>query len=153
MIIISAMSKGRVIGSGEGMPWSVAEEYQQFLRLVEGQTVIMGRRSYEIFGPDLTSAHNIVISRSGVDQEGVEVCGSVEAAVERANSYGKTVFSAGGGSIYTQTLPLAKEMYLSYIKGDFTGDAYFPEFDDSEWDVVERRDHEGFEFVHYRRKE
>ena len=146
------MSKDRVIGSGEGMPWSVPAEYQQFLRFVEGQTVIMGRRSYEIFGPDLTSAHNIVISRSGVEQEGVIVCGSVEEAVERAESFAKTVFSAGGGSIYAQTLPLAKEMYLSYIKGDFVGDAYFPEFDEGDWDVVERRDHEGFEFVHYRRK-
>ncbi len=147
------MSKDRVIGSGEGMPWSVAEEYQQFLRFVEGQTVIMGRRSYDIFGPDLTSAHNIVISRSGVDQEGVEICGSVEEAVQRAGWYGKTVFCAGGGSIYAQMLPLVEDMYLSYIKGDFTGDAYFPEFDEGDWDVVERRDHEGFEFVHYRRKE
>ncbi|MBT5804873.1 MAG: dihydrofolate reductase [Gemmatimonadetes bacterium] len=153
MIIISAMSKDRVIGSGEGMPWSVPEEYQQFLKLVEGQTVIMGRRSHEIFGPDLTSAHNIVISRSGVDQEGVEICGSVEDAVQRAGSYGKTIFCAGGGSIYAQMLPLVEDMYLSYIKGDFTGDAYFPEFDEADWDVVERRDHEGFEFVHYRRKE
>jgi hypothetical protein len=87
LIIISAMSNDRVIGSGEGMPWSVPEEYQQFLSLVEGQTVIMGWRSYQIFGPDLTSAHNVVISRSGVDQEGVIVCDCVEAAVERASSF------------------------------------------------------------------
>ncbi|MEE3258297.1 MAG: dihydrofolate reductase [Candidatus Latescibacterota bacterium] len=73
MIIIPAMSKDRVIGSGDGMPWSVPEEYQQFLGFVEGQTVTMGRRSYEIFGPDLTSAHNIVVSRSGMAQEGGSV--------------------------------------------------------------------------------
>lgn len=152
MIIISAMSKDRVIGSGDGMPWSVPEEYQQFLRFVDGQTVIMGRRSYEIFGPDLTSAHNIIISRSELTLEGVEVCSSIEAAVERATSFGKTVFLAGGATIYTQTLPLAKAMYISYIKGDFSGDTYFPEFDPDDWDVAERRDHEGFEFVHYQRK-
>ncbi len=152
MIIISAMSTDRVIGSGDGMPWSVPEEYQQFLGYVEGQTVIMGRRSYEIFGPDLTSAHNIVISRSEAEQEGVVVCGSIEEATEKATSFGKTVFSAGGATIYAQTLSLAEAMYISYVKGDFSGDAYFPEFDEDEWDVVERRDHEGFEFVHYRRK-
>ena len=153
MIIISAMSKDRVIGSGDGMPWSVPEEYQQFLRFVEGQTVIMGRRSYEIFGPDLTSEYNIVVSRSGVAQEGVMVCGSIEEAAERAAELGKTVFSAGGASIYGQTLSLAEAMYISYIKGEFVGDTYFPEFDEGDRDVVERRDHEGFEFVHYRRKE
>ncbi|NKB66916.1 MAG: dihydrofolate reductase [Candidatus Latescibacteria bacterium] len=152
MILISAMSTDRVIGSGEGMPWSVPEEYQQFLRFIKGQTVIMGRRSYEIFGPDLTSAHNLVVSRSGVDNPDVTVCAGIEEAVARAKSLGKTVFSAGGASIYRQTLPLASAMYLSYIKGDFTGDAYFPEFSEDEWDVSQRRDHEGFEFVEYKRK-
>ena len=152
MIIISAMSKDRIIGSGEGMPWNVPEEYQQFLRLVRGQTVIMGRRSYEIFGPDLDDTQMVVISRSGIAKEGITVCGSVEEAVEMATAFGRTVFSAGGGSIYAQTLPLATDMYLSYIKGDFGGDTYFPEFDENAWGVVERRDHEGFEFVHYRRK-
>jgi dihydrofolate reductase len=33
-----------------------------------------------------------------------------------------------------------------------SGDTYFPEFDTDDWDVVERRDHEGFEFVHYQRQ-
>ena len=31
VIIISAMSSDRVIGSGNGMPWNVPEEYEQFL--------------------------------------------------------------------------------------------------------------------------
>ena len=146
------MSKDRVIGSGDGMPWSVPEEYQQFLRFVDGQTVIMGRRSYEIFGPDLTSAHTMVVSRSGVDKEGVIVCGSIEEAAERAASFGKTVFSAGGATIYAQTLPLAQAMYISYIKGDFVGDTLFPDFDESDWVVAERRDHDAFEFVHYQRR-
>lgn len=152
MIIISAMSRDRVIGSGDGMPWSVPEEYAHFLKSIEGQTVIMGRRSYEIFGPDLTSAHNIVVSRSWEGTEGVVVCGSIEEAAATAASFGQTVFSAGGATIYGQTLPLAEAMYISWIKGDFSGDTLFPEFDEAEWDVVERRDHEGFEFVHYGRK-
>lgn len=151
MIIISAMSKDRVIGSGDGMPWSVPQEYEQFLRFVDGQAVVMGRRSYEIFGPDLKSSTNIVVSRSA-QIDGAVVCGSVEEAVERARATGKTVFSAGGATIYKQTLPLAEAMYLSYIKGDFSGDAYFPDFDAADWEVAERRDHEAFEFVHYRRK-
>ena len=152
MILISAMSKDRVIGSGDGMPWSVAEEYQQFLQFIDGQTVMMGRRSYEIFGPDLTSAHTIVISRSGVDAEGIIVCSSIAEAVETAESFGKTVFSAGGATIYQQTMPLADTMYLSFIKGAFSGDTYFPAFGEDEWQVAQRRDHAEFEFVEYKRK-
>ena len=44
MVIIGAMSTDHVIGSGEGMPWDVPEEYAQFLRFIDGQTVIIGRR-------------------------------------------------------------------------------------------------------------
>ncbi len=152
MIIISAMSYGRVIGRGAGMPWNVPDEYQQFLRFVEGQTVIMGRRSYEIFGDDLTSAHTIVVSRSVKEASGAVVCAGVEEAVETARSFGKTVFSAGGGSIYAQTIPLADTMYLSYIKGDFEGDTYFPAFDEAEWEVATREDRPAFEFVVYQRR-
>jgi len=152
MILISAMSKDRFIGSGDGMPWSVPEEYEQFLRFVDGQAVVMGRKYFEIFGPDMKTTENFVITRSGDGIEGATVCGSIEDAVAKAEATGKTVFSAGGGSIYAQTIPLADTMYLSFIKGDFTGDTKFPEFDEDEWEVEKREDHADFEFVVYKRK-
>jgi len=152
VIIIGAMSTGHVIGSGDGMPWHVPEEYAQFLRFIEGQTVIIGRRSYEIFGDGLTSAHTLVVSRSAAQLPGAIAVPSVEEALRLSASYGKTIFSSGGASIYAQTVPLADTMYLSYIKGHFSGDAYFPPFSDAEWIVDRREDHPRFEFVVYRRK-
>lgn len=151
VIIISAMSSDRVIGSGNGMPWNVPEEYEQFLRYVDGQAVIMGRRSFEIFGADLRHTANIVVSRSAVRIEGARVCSTIQEAIASARALGKTIFSAGGAMIYEQTVPLASDMYLSFIKGHFTGDTYFPCFDVHAWEVVEQRDHEAFEFIHYRR--
>jgi dihydrofolate reductase len=151
MIIISAMSRDRLIGKGDGLPWHVPEEYNQFLRFIEGQTVILGRKSYPIFGKSLTSAHNVVVSRSVSELPGAVVVPNIERAVEVAESFGKTVFSAGGSTIYQQTIPLADTMYLSFMKGEFEGDAYFPEFDESEWVVEKREDHPKFEFVVYRR--
>ncbi len=145
------MSRDRLIGKGDGLPWHVPEEYNQFLRFIEGQTVILGRKSYPIFGKSLTSAHNVVVSRSVEELPGAVVVPTIEEAIELAASYGRTVFSAGGSTIYEQTIPLADAMYLSYMKGDFEGDAYFPEFDESLWVVERRDDHPQFEFVVYRR--
>jgi len=153
MTIIGAMSTNHVIGSGDGMPWDVPEEYAQFLRFIEGQTVIIGRRSYEIFGEGLTSAHTLVVSRSAGRLTGAEAVPSVEDALRKAETFNKTVFSAGGASIYAQTLPLADTMYLSYIKGTFTGDAYFPAFSEADWAVDRFEDHARFEFIVYRRKQ
>ncbi len=152
IILIAALSYDRVIGSGEGMPWHVPEEYRRYLSFIEGQTVIMGRRTFEIFGDDLTSAHTLVVSRSAEALPGAVVCGSVESALARARKLGRTIFVAGGGSVYRQTLSLADGLYLSFIKGSYTGDTFFPEFDDGTWDVATREDHPGFEFVAYRRR-
>jgi dihydrofolate reductase len=151
MIIIGAMAENRVIGSGDGMPWDVPEEYAHFQRLVDGKTIIIGRRSYEIFRDSLTSAHNIVISRTSATLPGAIVVPSVEDAMRTAATFGLTYFSAGGATIYEQTIPLADTMYLSYIKGTFAGDTYFPPFDANEWEVERREDHARFEFVVYRR--
>jgi dihydrofolate reductase len=151
VIVIGAMSAERVIGRGDGMPWDVPEEYAQFLRLTAGQTIVLGRRSYEIFGEGLTAEHVVVVSRTARRVPGATVAPSVEAALAAAAGFGRTVFSAGGASVYAATVPLADAMYLSYIKGRFTGDAYFPEFDAREWAVERREDHPRFEFVVYRR--
>jgi dihydrofolate reductase len=116
-----------------------------------GHTIIIGRRSYEIFADTLTSAHNVVVSRSAADVAGAVVVRTIEDAVRVAQSFGGTFFSAGGATIYAQTIPLAQTMYLSYIKGYYSGDAYFPEFSEQEWSVEKREDHPRFVFVVYRR--
>ncbi len=152
MILIAALGADHVIGSGDGMPWDVPEEYEHFLSLIEGQTVLMGRRSWQIFGGDLTSAHNIVISRSMPRLPGVKVAHSLGEGIELGRSYGKTLFCAGGAGVYVQALPHADAMYLSFIKGEFSGDAYFPEFDHADWLIERRVEHPRFEYVVYRRQ-
>ena len=151
MIIIGAMSKDRIIGKGAGMPWNVPDEYRQYLDFVTGNTVILGRKSYEIFGADLPDGTSVIVISRTADFDGVTVVPSLADALARAEAEGKTVFVAGGGSVYAQALPIADEMYLSTIKGDFEGDAYFPKFDAADWVITEERDEPEFVFRKYRR--
>ena len=153
MIVISAMSPDHVIGSGDGMPWDVPEEYAQFLRFIEGQTVIIGRRSYEIFGSGLTSAHTLVVSRSArklyrshdcrlrrgrtsngrnIQQDGVQRRRSVDLRADRS---------------------ARRDDVLSYIKGTFSrATRIFRHSAKRDWTVERREDHPRFEFVVYQRK-
>ena len=154
MIIISAMAENnRAIGSGEGMPWSVPEEYQNYIGLVSGHVVIMGRKSYEIFGEDLaeTDTRIVVVTRQDMELANAIVCHDIDSAVEAAKGTGRKVFCAGGARIYAQCIPLADDMFLSTIKGEFEGDAFFPDFDEDDWKVVDSEDHERFTFRHYQR--
>jgi dihydrofolate reductase len=149
--IISAMSETRVIGSGDGMPWDVPDEYQHFLDTTRGQTLIMGRKSFEIFGPTLTCKHCYVITRGGGPFDNAVAVGSLDEAIEKARQHQTNIFVAGGASIYALAIDLADEMLLSYIKGNFDGDAHFPEFSDADWNITVREDRGNYKFVHYSR--
>jgi dihydrofolate reductase len=152
LIIVSAMTRERVIGNRNGLPWRIPDEYEHFVGLVSGHPVILGRTSYEIFGPDLPDSKLIVISRSLRELPDAEVCPSVEQAVETAVGFGPRVFSAGGASIYRETLRLANAMYLSFVKQYYPGDAHFPDIDEAGWIVTRTEDHRQWEFRAYQRK-
>jgi dihydrofolate reductase len=150
VIIISAMTESRVIGTGQGMPWSIPEEYQHFLDSVRGQTMIMGRKSWDIFGGDVDTQHNMVISRRArVDH--AELFHDLEQAVTAAQGRQKTIFIAGGGEIYAEALSkgLVDEMHLSYIKADHQGSIYFPEWKTDDWHLEESRDFAEYRFCRY----
>lgn len=148
MIIISAMGRNRVIGSGDGMPWEVPEEYQHFLDTTRDQTIIIGRKSFEIFGPTLTCRHCIVLSRSNRKSDKAIIASSFEEATKLAADTGTTVYVAGGASIYAMAVQKADRMLLSYIEGDFNGDAFFPEIPDR-WAVTSREHRGSYELVQY----
>lgn len=152
LILISAMTRDRVIGRRGALPWDIPAEYEHFLRSVRGNTVLIGRKSYEIFGPDLADSRLIVVSRTRASLPDAEVCGDVATAVERARSRGRTVFVAGGAAIYRETLPLADEMHLSIVKGDHEGDALFPPWDGADWELTLSEERGAYEFRAYRRR-
>ena len=146
------MTRDRVIGYRNGLPWDIPQEFQHFLKTIKGQTIIMGRKSYEIFEGPMEFKHAIVISRSTSRLENVTVCGTIAEAVERAAEFGLDVYCCGGAQVYTECLPLAEKMYLSFIKKDYVGDTYFPNFDLSQWTEMDRRNFTEFDFVSYERK-
>ena len=119
VIVIGAMSETRAIGLGDGMPWNVPEEYQHFVDAVKNQCVIIGRRSFDIFGADF-EAHTFVISRSA-KIDNVTVCASLDKSISLARHHKKAIFIAGGKSIYELAIPLANRMLLSTIKGHHEG--------------------------------
>ena len=154
MILIAALTKNRVIGKNNAMPWHISAESRHFRKTTIGHTLVMGRKTFESIGggTPLPGRKTIVISRSMPPEETIDVCRTLEEALEKARSYGKKTFIAGGAEIYTQSLPLANALYLSYIKEDHEGDIYFPEFDESDWEITQKEDHPEFTFVVYQRK-
>ena len=151
--IIAAMTKERVIGRDNKLPWNIPEDLINFKRLTLNNTVIMGRKTYESipkkFRP-LPKRHNIILSRS-MNAIGIDVARSFEEALRIADSYGNDIFFIGGPEIYRQALSFADTMFISYIKKNYEGDTYFPKFDQKNWRIEERHDFADFELIVYKK--
>jgi len=61
-------------------------------------------------------------------------------------------FIAGGAQIYEQALPFCSDLYLTLVKREVEGDAFFPPFEDK-FDLVETVcDEPEFKILHYRHR-
>lgn len=153
MTVIAAIADNRVIGKDNAMPWHVSDELRCFKQITTGGVLIMGRKTFESIGcRPLPNRPHVIVSRSLPETDGVDVCRTFEAALEKAGSYGKPVFSAGGAEIYRQSIPLANRIYLSRIRGDYDGDTYFPEFDEREWRLTKKEERAEFTLCVYERR-
>ena len=62
--IIVAMSKNRVIGKDNDMPWHLSDDLKNFKKITINKTIIMGRLTYDSIGKPLPERNNIVLSRN-----------------------------------------------------------------------------------------
>lgn len=139
---ICAMSQNRVIGRQNQLPWRLPADLKHFKKITTGHPIILGRKTYESIGRPLPNRCNVVITRDADFQApGCVVVNSIETAL-LAVDYCEEAFVIGGALLYQQLLPKVRRLYLTEIYHDFDGDAFFPELDMSEWQLVSREDHE-----------
>ncbi len=158
--LIAAYDKNRVIGSKGRIPWRIKGEQRRFRELTTGNIVLMGRRTYEEIGRPLPNRYTIVISSTrSFEEENCHTVKSLEEALEyAANSgiaRGKHIYVAGGAALYREAVKIADALYITEIDGEFEGDAFFPEFDESRFNKTIEERTEGtipYTYVTYRRK-
>jgi len=152
--IIAAIDQEKAIGKNGEIPWHIPEDLKHFKEKTTGHPVIMGRKTFESLPVDyrpLPERTNIVLTRSDMDKEGVEIAKSFQKAYRIARDHGEEAFIIGGASVYEQALPQADRMILTEVKKEVDGDTFFPEFDREEWNEESREEHEDFDFVTYTR--
>lgn len=136
--LIAAMDRNRTIGIGNKLPWRLPAEMAFFKQTTIGKTVLMGRKTFESLPKPLKDRRNVVLTRqSNYEPEGCEILHSIEAAL--ALSKEEELIVIGGEDIYAQFLPFADKIHLTEVDVEIEGgDAFFPAFSDSEWELAAR---------------
>jgi len=165
IIIIAALAESnRAIAKDGKLPWHILEDSQRFQRLTYGHTVVVGRTTWE---KDLKNSplgnSNIIIVTSDTQEveeevqqldypDEVRVCDSVQEAIRAKNT--EKIFIAGGASIYAQALEIADTWELTFVKGNFSGDTFFPEYQHlvgNKFELAGKEEYPGFRFETYRK--
>lgn len=140
--IIVAMANERVIGVNNGLPWDLPADMKHFRELTLGKPIIMGRKTYESIGRPLPGRRNIVVSRnSELKIPGVDVVSTLDDAISMVSNV-QEIMIIGGAQLYADALSKANKIYLTKINLDIKGDSFFPQFNESEWTVLQKDDFE-----------
>lgn len=142
--LIAAHAENRVIGIDNSMPWHLPGDFKYFKATTLGKPIIMGRKTWDSLGRPLPGRLNIVVSRQpGLELAGAEVFGSLEQALVRAEQWAREhgvdeLMLIGGAQLYGQALEkgLVSRMYLTRVELSPAGDAWFPEFDQGQWQLT-----------------
>jgi len=141
--LIVAMAENRTIGRNNELPWRLSEDLKYFKSVTMGKPIVMGRKTFDSIGKPLPGRLNIVITRNADWQHpGVRSAGSLEQAVTIAveeNPEGQEVMVIGGEEIYRTALERADRLYITRVQAQVEGDAFFPEYSESEWQEVGRQ--------------
>lgn len=140
--LIVAMDNERGIGKNNDLMWHLPADMKFFKETSTGHIVVTGRKNYdsipERFRP-LPNRENAVLTRNtDYEAPGALIFPSLEECLEHyRNETERTVFIIGGGQIYKEAMALniPDEMYITHVDHVYGADTFFPEFNESEWEV------------------
>jgi dihydrofolate reductase len=170
-ILVAAMTKNRVIGKNNQLPWDIAEEMADFRAFTQGKTIVMGRKTYEGLGRILPKRRNIMLTRhpasvkigdfptvekngkwyvDGGEKGHIEIYSSKEELESVLTE--EEVLILGGSEIYSLFLDDSRsQIRLSEIHEDYEGDTYFPEFHHL-YHEISRENKGEYDLIWYKRK-
>lgn len=141
--LIAAMDEAGGIGINNGLLCHLPADLQHFKALTLGKPILMGRHTFESIGKPLPGRLNIVLSRTTLAMEGVQIASSLNQAVTLLQDYPE-IMIIGGAQIYEQAIVIANRLYITLIHHRFNADVFFPPIDKTIWECQssEARQHD-----------
>lgn len=132
--IIAAVGKNNELGKENGLIFNIKEDMKFFREKTMGHKIVMGHKTWDSLPSKLKDRENIVISRhefTGPDL----IVHDINEFIRDHKDSDEEIFVIGGGTIYLQFLPYAKNMYLTEVEAsEERASTFFPEFNKSDYE-------------------
>ena len=154
--IIAAVGKKWELGKGGDLVFRIKEDMKFFRETTTGHKIVMGRKTWESLPGKLPGRENIGVSRHEVPGADLVIHDLGKFLRENAESE-EEIFVIGGGMVYFEALPYARNLYLTEVDAEVKeADTFFPEFDKSLYEkkIIRKGQHDdlAYTFVKYIKK-
>lgn len=151
--LIWAMTKNHLIGKDNKIPWHIKEDLLYYKEKTNNQIVLMGENTYYSLKGyykkrPLPYKKIYVASLNDLKLEDAIIINDVETFLKNNK---EDLFVVGGATIYKLALPYANRLYISIVKCNYEGDAYFPNFDLSLYQLVSKKESIEVDYLVYER--
>ena len=126
LIYIWAQDERGLVGKDGTLPWRLPNDLKFFKEVTMGQTILMGRKTFEGMGSRLLPGRQTIILTTSSDYiiPGAEVVTNIEEIVE--DSRHEDIYVCGGAQVYNLLKNHVELLYCTRIHASFEGDTYFP---------------------------
>ena len=149
--LIVAYDKNKVIGNNGKLPWKIKKELEHFKKNTMGDTLIMGRKTFESLPQKLPNRKNVVLSSNNVNNADKVIHNEKDFLdyLQKFKNSSKVLWIAGGKNIYEKYYQYAQELIISEIQGEYQGDVKL-NIDLSNWKkslILEEKDFIVYKYV------
>lgn len=164
-IIIAAVADNNAIGIKGELPWHISADLKYFKQQTKGCPVIMGRNTFESIGRPLPGRTNIILSSKPIDSINSTSCLMTASSLMEAFCFAENCknsedivnslsiddnkqvahkedakcFIIGGAKVYTDSMPLADELYITHVHTTIAdADTFFPIIDPNIWTLTSK---------------
>lgn len=128
MKMILAMANNGVIGKDNKLAWRLPEDLKHFKEMTWGNTVVMGRKTYESLKDGaLPFRKNIVLTRDmDYELEDAEVMHCIREVLDyQKENPDEEIWIIGGATIYDAFEIYVDEIHMTFVDLEIEGDAFF----------------------------
>ena len=131
--LIACIGKNREIGKSGKLVFNIKKDMQFFRKTTLDHTVVMGYNTWKSLPGKLRNRKNLVVSEKPVENAD-DTISDLDVYIAKNKDTDEEIFIIGGGTIYKQFLPHAKNLYLTEVdSSDPDADTFFPEFNQSKY--------------------
>ncbi len=137
--LIASIDLNNAIGNDDDLLIKIPADLKRFKKLTTGNTVLMGRNTFDSIGGELPNRKNVVATKSKTMSSNITSKYPNIKVVSDLDDYllkyeGDDLFVIGGGDIFEAAMRYADNLYITKIHHRFKNtDTYFPTIKHDKW--------------------